>query len=178
MATSDDIYGDGVNIAARLQEYVEPGGIILSEVAYNSVRGAYAAQARDLGYLSLKNFARRFRAYAIAGPASPRWTRRWVRTSRPSIAVLPFLEQGVSVEQIYFGDGIVEDIIGALASRQEVFVISRNSTLKYRGRSADLPLIGNELGVRLFFPAGFTAQIIGSEFQRNWRMHKRSASVD
>jgi len=61
---------------------------------------------------------------------------------------LPFLEQGVSVEQTYFGDGIVEDIIGALASLQDVFVISGNSTLKYRGRSADLPLIGNELGVR------------------------------
>src|SRR5262249_55548373 len=65
MATSDDIYGDDVNIAARLQEYGEPGGIILSEVAYNLVGGACTAQARDLGYLNLKNFARRFRAYAI-----------------------------------------------------------------------------------------------------------------
>jgi adenylate cyclase len=148
MTTPDDIYGDGVNIAARLQEYGEPGGIILSEVAHNLVRGVYGTQARDLGYLHLKNFARRFRAYAIAGPRSSAWTRRWLRTSRPSIAVLPFAEQGVPVEQTYFGDGIVEDIIGALASLQDVFVISRNSTLKYRDRSPDLPVIGNELGVR------------------------------
>jgi len=148
MRTQDDIYGDGVNIAARLQEYGEPGGIILSEMAYNLVRAVYGPGARDLGYLHLKNFARRFRAYAIAGPRSSAWTRRWVRTSRPSIAVLPFVEQGVSIEQSYFGDGIVEDIIGALASLQDVFVISRNSTLKYRDRSVDLPLIGNELGVR------------------------------
>src|SRR5215831_8658131 len=148
MTTPDDIYGDGVNIAARLQEYGEPGGMILSEVAYNFVRGVYGPQARDLGYLHLKNFTRRFRAYALAGPRSSAWTRRWSRASRPSIAVLPFVEQGVPVEQTYFGDGIVEDIIGALASLQDVFVISRNSTLKYRDRSADLPLIGNELGVR------------------------------
>jgi adenylate cyclase len=148
MTTPDDIYGDGVNIAARLQEYGEPGGIILSEVAYNFVRHAYGSQARDLGFLNLKNFARRFRAYAIAGPRSSTWTRRWLRTSRPSIAVLPFVEQGVPVEQTYFGDGVVEDIIGALASLQDVFIISRNSTLKYRDRSPDLSLIGNELGVR------------------------------
>ena len=70
MTTADDIYGDGVNITARLQEYAEPGGIILSEIAYNLVRDAYAAQARDLGYLNLKNFERPFRAYGIAGPRS------------------------------------------------------------------------------------------------------------
>jgi adenylate cyclase len=148
MTTADDIYGDGVNIAARLQEYGEPGGIILSEVAYNLVRDTYGSQARDLGYLNLKNFERRFRAYAIAGPRSATTRRRWLRTSRPSIAVLPFVEQVVPSEHSYFGDGVVEDIVGALASLQGVFVISRNSTLKYRERPADLTSIGNELGVR------------------------------
>lgn len=148
MTTPDDIYGDGVNITARLQEYGQPGGIILSELAYSLVRHAYGSQARDLGFLNLKNFERPFRAYAIDGPRSSTLRRRWLRASRPSIAVLPFVEQGISSEHSYFGDGVVEDVVGALASLQELFVISRNSTLKYRERPADLPSIGNELGVR------------------------------
>jgi adenylate cyclase len=148
MTTADDIYGEDVNIAARLQEYGEPGGIILSEVAYNLVRDTYGPQARDLGYLNLKNFARRFRAYAIDGPRSSALRRRWFRPSRPSIAVLPFVEHGIPSEHSYFGDGVVEDIVGALASLQDLFVISRNSTLKYRERPVDLTFVGNELGVR------------------------------
>ncbi|TMJ65179.1 MAG: adenylate/guanylate cyclase domain-containing protein, partial [Alphaproteobacteria bacterium] len=111
ITTADDIYGDGVNIAARLQEYGEPGGIILSEVAYNLVRDTHGSQARDIGYLNLKNFERRFRAYAIAGPRSATIRRRWLRTSRPSIAVLPFVEQEIPSEHSYFGDGVVEDIV-------------------------------------------------------------------
>jgi adenylate cyclase len=148
ITTADDIYGDGVNVAARLQEYSEPGGIILSEAVYELLRGTIGTQARDLGFLRLKNFERPVRAYALAGP-KPSVTRpRWLRSSRPSIAVLPFVEHGVPSEHTYFGDGVVEDIVGGLASLQELFVISRNSTLKYRERAADLALIGNELGVR------------------------------
>jgi len=148
ITTADDIYGDGVNIAARLQEYGEPGGIILSEVAYNLVRDAYSEQARDRGYLNLRNFARRFRAYAIDGPRPSALRRRWLRAPRPSITVLPFVEHGVPSEHSYFGDGVVEDIVGALASLHDLFVISRNSTLKYRERPTDLTVVGNELGVR------------------------------
>ena len=77
MTTADDIYGDGVNIAARLQEHGQPGGIILSELAYNLVRHAYGSQARDLGFLNLKNFERPFRAYAIDGPRSSVLRRRY-----------------------------------------------------------------------------------------------------
>jgi adenylate cyclase len=148
MTTADDIYGDGVNVAARLQEYVEPGGVILSEAVYNMVHGAIGTQARDLGFLRLKNFDRTFRAYALDGPRRSLARRRWVRGSRPSIAVLPFVEHGVPSELSYFGDGVVEDIVGGLASLPELFVISRNSTLKYRERAVDLAVTGNELGVR------------------------------
>jgi adenylate cyclase len=147
MTTADDIYGDGVNVAARLQEYGEPGGIILSEAVYNLVRGTIGAQARDLGFLRLKNL-RPVRAYALDGPRSSIIRAGSSRGSRPSIAVLPFVEHGVPSEHRYFGDGVVEDIVGGLASLQELFVISRNSTLKYRERSTDLALIGNELGVK------------------------------
>jgi adenylate cyclase len=148
MTTADDIYGDGVNVAARLQEYGEPGGVILSGAVYDLVRGMVGGEARDLGFLRLKNFERPVRAYALSGPRSLVTRTRWSRGSRPSIAVLPFVEHGVPSEQTYFGDGVVEDIVGGLASLHELLVISRNSTLKYRERPADLPAIGNELGVR------------------------------
>ena len=151
MTTADDIYGDGVNVAARLQEYGEPSGVILSGVVYDLVRGMLGAEARDLGFLRLKNFERPVRAYALSSPNSSRTRPRWLRGSRPSIAVLPFVEHGVPSEQTYFGDGVVEDIVGGLASLQDLFVISRNSTLKYRDRATDLSLIGNELGVRYIF---------------------------
>jgi adenylate cyclase len=147
ITTADDIYGDGVNVAARLQEYSEPGGIVLSEAVYNLVRGAIGMEARDLGYLRLKNL-RPARAYALDGPRPSIIRPGWSRGSRPSIAVLPFVEHGVPSEHTYFGDGVVEDIVGGLASLQELFVISRNSTLKYRENPRDLALIGNELGVR------------------------------
>ena len=148
MTTADDIYGDGVNVAARLQEYGEPGGVILSGAVYDLVRSMVSAHARDLGFLRLKNFEKPVRAYALSGPGSPMTRPRGLRGSRPSIAVLPFVEHGVPSEQTYFGDGVVEDIVGGLASLQELFVISRNSTLKYRERPADLPAIGHELGIR------------------------------
>src|SRR5438270_1004033 len=147
MTTADDIYGDGVNVAARLQEYGEPGGIILAEAVCNLVRGTIGARPRDLGFLRLKNL-RPVRAYALDGPRSSTLRTGSSRGSRPSIAVLPFVEHGVPSEHTYFGDGVVEDIVGGLASLQELFVISRNSTLKYREHLTDLALIGNELGVR------------------------------
>src|SRR5207245_2494461 len=99
MTTADDIYGDGVNVAARLQEYGEPGGVILSGAIYDLVRGAIGAQARDLGFLRLKNFERPIRAYALAGPRPAISRPRWSRGSRPSVAVLPFVEHGSPVSR-------------------------------------------------------------------------------
>ena len=146
--TGDDIYGDGVNVAARLQEHGQPGGVILSSAVYDLVRVEFSAHARDLGFLRLRNFEKPLRAYILAGPDFAVTRPSWLRSARPSVAVLPFVEHGVPSEQTYFGDGVVEDIVGGLASLQEVFVISRNSTLKYRGHLADLSSIGDELGVR------------------------------
>src|SRR5262249_4179762 len=104
--------------------------MILSEAVYNLVRGTIGVQARDLGFLHLKNL-KPVRAYALGGPRSAMARSGRSRSSRPSIAVLPFVEHGVPSEHTYFGDGLVEDIVGGLASQQELFVISRNSTLKY-----------------------------------------------
>jgi adenylate cyclase len=148
ITTADDIYGDGVNIASRLQEFADPSGILLSESAYALVRNLIGGLARDLGFLQLKHVDRPVRAYALEGPGTSKPRLRHIRRSRPSIAVLPFIEHGVPKEQTYFGDGIVGEIIGGLASIQDLFVISRNSTLKYRDRPTDLAVIGNELGVR------------------------------
>jgi adenylate cyclase len=127
MTTADDIYGDGVNVAARLQEYGEPGGVILSGAVYDLVRGMVAAHARDLGFLRLKNFEKPVRAYALSGQGSPMRGRQGSSAIDSSASVV---EHGVPSEQTYFGDGVVEDIVGGLASLQELFVISRNSTLK------------------------------------------------
>jgi len=144
-----DIYGDGVNLAARLQEHAPPGGIILSETARELLRGTVGSAARDLGLLRLKNFEGPVRAYALDPPtpalAVPLST---LETTLPSIAVLPFWNLGGDPKNEYFADGIVEDIIMSLASLRELMVISRASTLFYSGRQPDPREVGRALGVR------------------------------
>ncbi|MCC6467014.1 MAG: adenylate/guanylate cyclase domain-containing protein [Alphaproteobacteria bacterium] len=149
IATRDDIYGDGVNLAARLQEHATPGGIILSEAVYDLVRGRIGAEARDLGYLDLKNFPKPVRAYALdeetqvaSTPARPR------QGALPSVAVLPLQNLGGNPDDNYFADGIVEDIIVSLAGLRELMVIARASTMMYRGREPDPRQVGRTLGVR------------------------------
>ena len=147
--TDEDLYGDNVNVAARLQEYAEPGGIVLSETVYDLVRGSIGSQARDLGFLELKNFEKPIRAYAlpsevpsIAVPLRPK------QGKLPSIAVLPLQNAGGDPADDYFADGIVEDITLSLAGLRELMVISRGSTLAYRGRQPDPQEVGRVLGVR------------------------------
>ena len=144
-----DIYGDGVNLAARLQEHAPPGGIILSETARELLRGTVGAAARDLGLLRLKNFEGPVRAYALDPPrpalAVPVST---LETTLPSIAVLPFWNLGGDPKNEYFADGVVEDIIMSLAGLRELMVISRASTLFYSGRQPDPREVGRALGVR------------------------------
>jgi len=147
--TEDDIYGDGVNIAARLQEHAEPGGIVLSEVVHDVARVAIGSKVRDLGFLMLKNIEHPVHAYALdpetpglAVPARP------PRKERPSIAVLPLQNLGGNPEDGYFADGIVEDIVVSLAALRELLVIARASTLIYRGKHPDLRHVANALGVR------------------------------
>ena len=149
ITTSEDMYGDNVNLTARLQAFAAPGGIVLSETVFDLVRGSLTTQARDLGLLELQNFEKPVRAFALDPTAQniriPFLARR---TRLPSIAVLPLQNAGGDPEEDYFSDGIVEDITLSLAGLREVVVISRGSTLAYRGRQSDPREVGRTLGVR------------------------------
>ena len=148
ITTEFDVFGDGVNVAARLQEHAEPGGIVLSEAAYDLVRGTVGSTARELGYRHLKNLERPVRVYALETvpesaivPTLPR------QQMLPSIAVLPLQNLSGDPSDDYFSDGIVEDITISLAGLHELMVISRGSTLAYRGRQQDPREVGRALGV-------------------------------
>ena len=149
IVTESDIYGDGVNVAARLQEHAEPGGVLLSESVYDVVRGTVGRQTRELGYLQLKNLEKPVRAYSVSvDTATIVVPSRRHRESLPSIAVLPLQNLGGDPADDYFADGIVEDIIVSLAGLRELFVISRASTIKYRGSNPDPREVGRSLGAR------------------------------
>jgi TolB-like protein/class 3 adenylate cyclase len=142
-----DIYGDGVNIAARVQALAKPGAICISDNAYQQMRGKVALDVDDMGEQQLKNIAQPVRVYGvrldsgISRPALP-------LPAKPSIAVLPFNNMSGDPEQDYFADGIVEDIITALSRMRWLFVIARNSSFIYKGRAVDVKQVGRELGVR------------------------------
>jgi adenylate cyclase len=147
----DDIYGDGVNIAARLEGAAEAGGIAISEDVWRQVHGKAAASFVDAGEQPLKNIARPVRVFHVelgtsraAPPASPALSL----PDKPSIAVLPFQNMSGDAEQDYFCDGMVEDIITGLARIKWLFVIGRNSSFAYKGKSPDIRQVGRELGVR------------------------------
>jgi adenylate cyclase len=147
----DDILGDGVNIAARLEGIAEPDGICISNDAFRQVRGKVEAEFADLGEQSLKNITRPLRVYR-AGPSSALETSSAAATAlslpdKPSIAVLPFANMSGDSEQEYFADGMVEEIITALSRIRWLFVIARNSTFIYKGQAVDVKQIGQELGV-------------------------------
>jgi TolB-like protein/Tfp pilus assembly protein PilF len=144
-----DIFGDGVNVAARLEGLAEPGGICVSGRVQEDVRGKLEIAFEDLGEQQLKNIDRPVRVYRtklnIAGP-SPHASLSL--PDKPSIAVLPFTNMSGDPEQDYFADGIVEDIITALSHFRQLFVIARNSSFTYKGRAVDVKQVGRELGVR------------------------------
>jgi adenylate cyclase len=147
----DDIYGDGVNVAARLEALAEPGGICVSRVVRDQVRDKLDVSFEDLGEQQVKNIARPVRVYrvpiggtAMAPPASP----AAAVPDRPSIAVLPFQNMSADPEQEYFADGMVEDIITGLSRIRWLFVIARNSSFTYRAQAVDVKRVGRELGVR------------------------------
>jgi adenylate cyclase len=151
----DDIFGDGVNVAARVEGECEPGGVCLSGSAFDQVRGKTNFAFDDLGERSLKNIDRPVRLYAvshsgIAAAMAPNKavTKPLPLPDKPSIAVLPFQNMSGDPEQEYFADGMVEDIITALSRFGELFVIARNSTFLYKGRAIDIRQAGRELGVR------------------------------
>jgi adenylate cyclase len=151
----DDIIGDGVNVAARLEGIAEPGGICISSSAYDQVRGKVAIEFVDLGEQRLKNIDRRVRVYAgklkdlaTVAPVLRSVPEPLPLPDKPSIAVLPFQNMSGDPEQDYFADGMVEDITTALSRFKELFVIARNSSFTYKGRAVDVKQIGRELGVR------------------------------
>jgi adenylate cyclase len=144
----DDIYGDGVNIAARLQEIAEPGAIIISDIARRSIDGKLSADFNDLGQQELKNIAEPVAAYAWGMTEIEDQTAAPALPDKPSIAVLPFDNMSGDPEQEYFSDGITEDIITALSKVHWLFVIARNSTFTYKGAAVDVIRVARELGVR------------------------------
>jgi adenylate cyclase len=141
-----DIFGDGVNIAARLEGIAEPGSFCISEDAYRQVRGKIGVTFEDCGAQHLKNIAEPVRVYRARTDGTA------VRPAlslpdKPSIAVLPFQNMSGDPQQDYFADGMVEDIITGLSRIRWLFVIARNSTSAYKGRTVDVKQVGRELGV-------------------------------
>lgn len=180
--TDGDLMGDGVNIAARLEGVAEPGAICLSEDAYRQVRSRLDLAINDLGETTLKNIAEPLRIYSLhvglaaqpvpapGMPVSP--SAQLTLPDKPSIAVLPFQNMSGDVEQDYFADGMVEDIITGLSRINWLFVIARNSSFAYKGKSVNVKQVGRELGVRYILEGSVrkasnrvrvTAQLIEAE---------------
>ena len=152
-----DIYGDGVNVAARLEALAEPGGICVSRVVRDQVRDKLSFSFEDMGEQQVKNIARPVRVHRIvfgegtrlSEPATGPSTRPSLPLpDKPSVAVLPFANMSGDPEQEYFADGVVEEIITALSRIRWLFVIARNSSFTYKSQAVDIKQVGRELGVR------------------------------
>lgn len=148
----DDIYGDGVNVAARLEGLAEPNGVCVSRVVRDQVRDKLNLAFEDLGEQEVKNIARPVRVFRIAAPVVGQPTASTkpmlALPDKSSIAVLPFQNMSGDPDQKYFADGMAEDIISALSRVKSFFVIARNSSFTYKGRAFDVKRVGRELGVR------------------------------
>jgi TolB-like protein len=152
MVDGEDLMGDGINIAARLEGIAAAGGISISRAVHDQVRDRIKITFEDRGEVSLKNIARPVQVFAVAGANSAVSVKATppalALPNKPSIAVLPFQNMSGDPQQEYFADGMVEDIITALSRFKWLFVIARNSTFTYKGRSVDIRQVGRELGVR------------------------------
>src|SRR5882724_1906419 len=145
-----DLYGDGVNIAARLEALAEPGTIFVAESVFSHVRGKVSFGFDDLGEQTLKNIAEPVRVYrkiSVAPSAAVSVSGKSAAAPKPSIAVLPFTNLNGDATQQYLSDGITEDIITELSRYRELLVIARNSSFQYRDKSLDMKRVGRELGV-------------------------------
>jgi TolB-like protein/Flp pilus assembly protein TadD len=175
----DDIYGDGVNVAARLEALADPGGIMVSRVVHDQVQDKLGFEFDDLGEQAVKNIARPVGVHRIhlteqvprrVAPVGGKVER--AASERPSIAVLPFVNMSGDPEQEYFADGISEDIITGLSKLRWFFVIARNSSFTYKGKAVDVKRAARELGVRYVLEGSvrkggnrirITAQLIDAE---------------
>jgi adenylate cyclase len=144
----DDLMGDGVNVAARIESLAEPGGIALSRQVHDQVRDKLDLEFVDKGEIALKNIQRPVQVFVIGGTKVDRQASALPLPDKPSIAVLPFQNMSGDPEQEYFADGVVEDIITALSRFKSLFVIARNSSFAYKGKGVDIKQVGRELGVR------------------------------
>ena len=176
---ADDIHGDGVNVAARLESVAAPGGISVSAIVHDQVRDRLDLAFDDMGEQSLKNIARPLRVYQVrlAAAITPRITQTETAPmltlpGKPSIAVLPFANMSGDTDQEYFADGMAEEITTALSRVRSFFVIARNSSFTYKGRAVDVREVGRELGVRYVVEGSvrregnrirITAQLIDAE---------------
>jgi adenylate cyclase len=147
-----DLYGDGINIAVRLEGIADPGGILISEKVYSEVEGKLDVDFEDRGEQQLKNISRPVRVYAVRAGAhsalSDRLSAAPPLPDKPSIAVLPFENMSGDPEQEYFADGMVDEIITALSRFKWLFVIARNSSFAFKGKAVDIREVGRRLGVR------------------------------
>src|SRR6201990_763876 len=176
----NDIFGDGVNIAARLEGIADPGGICISDDAHRQIRGKTEIAYDDMGHQSLKNIAEPMRAWRArtAPDATPsevvieRAAPALALPDKPSIVVLPFQNMSGDPEQDYFADGMVEDITTGVSRIKWLFVIARNSSFTYKGKAVDVRQVGRELGVRYVLEGGvrktgnrvrITAQLVEAE---------------
>jgi TolB-like protein/class 3 adenylate cyclase len=182
----NDIFGDGVNIAVRLEGIAEPGGVNISDDAHRQIRGKIDIDYDDMGPQVLKNIAEPMRVWrARIGPSSSpaMLTKSPTETAqplalpdKPSIAVLPFQNMSGDPEQEYFADGMVEDIITGLSRSKSLFVIARQSTFTYKGKAVDIKQVGRELGVRYALEgsvrkAGNRVRITGQLIDTATRVH-------
>ena len=193
----NDIFGDGVNIAARLEGIAEPGGVCISDDAYRQVRGKVEIAWEDLGPQTLKNIAQPMQAWRALrrgqGAAKPQPGSTGGRApalalpDKPSIAVLPFQNMSDDPDQEYFADGIVEDIITALSRFPSLFVIARNSCFTYKGKAVDVRQVGSELGVRYVLEGSIrkaggrirmTAQLIEAQSNKHLWAEKLDGQID
>jgi adenylate cyclase len=145
----DDLYGDGVNIAARIEALADAGGVFVSNTVHDHVRDRLPFVFQDLGEQQVKNITRPVRVYRVSDLGAPKnpSAAALPLPDKPSIAVLPFANMSGDPEQEYFADGMVEEIITALSRMRWLFVIARNSSFTYKGKPVDLRQVGRELGV-------------------------------
>jgi TolB-like protein/Tfp pilus assembly protein PilF len=151
MVESGDLYGDGVNIAARLEGIAEPGRVLVSQTVYGQVRGKVRLAFEDVGEQKLKNMEEPVRAYRVSVPARESTLgdrAAGSEDSRASIAILPLANMSGDTEQEYFSDGLTEDLITALAKSRELRVLARNTTFQYKNQFMKVQQVGRELGVR------------------------------
>jgi adenylate cyclase len=142
-----DLYGDGINIAARLQAQAEPGGILVSGTAHDHVGKRLKVGFEDLGPATLKNIVQPVHAYRVGGTPAVSAVASRLTTDKPAVAVLPFSNISGDPKQEYFSDGITEDIITELSRNHGLLVIARNSSFRYRDKAVDVKQVGRDLGV-------------------------------